>query len=154
MWLITIRSVQQPVVSEHKYKLVQCSVQFYLILYTISVSMPLWCYLKGFCPFCFTLQTCHYSLHLYHPSKFVIGQVACYPKNSMFKGNLLTVGETSGCKDTAGRAKGKPEVYAAVIKLLSMTDQWIFDPLGGGGTYMNYYSTVEPLIRTSNVLVN
>ena len=64
------------------------------------------------------------------------GEISCYPQQSKFKGNLLTVKQDErATKDIQERARAKPDVYEPLIKLLSTPGQWILDPLGGGGMY-------------------
>ena len=60
------------------------------------------------------------------------GEVSCYPKQSRFQGNLLTVKELQSSK-LDGRVRSKFEVYSELINLLSLPGQWVFDPLGGSG---------------------
>ena len=66
------------------------------------------------------------------------GEIACYPQQSKFKGNLLTIKQEAQLqviKDIEGRARAKPNVYEALMNLLSTPGQWILDPLGGGGMH-------------------
>ena len=59
----------------------------------------------------------------------------CFPQQTKFKGNLLTIeegfGKASGIEHD--RATPKPVLYEALIHLLSTRGQWILDPIGGIG---------------------
>ena len=52
------------------------------------------------------------------------GEIGCYPQQSSFVGNLLTV---------EGSSAPLREVYEALINLLTIEGQWILDPLSGSG---------------------
>lgn len=43
------------------------------------------------------------------------------------------VDDNKAYKQLPGRAKSKPKVYEALIQLLSLPGQWVFDPTGGAG---------------------
>lgn len=71
----------------------------------------------------FPILLCHWSSS---------GDLSCYPNQSEFVGSLLSV-NSSGSSTLEGRASAKPEVYKALISLLSLDGQWLLDPLGGNG---------------------
>jgi hypothetical protein len=62
------------------------------------------------------------------------GDIGCYPHQSAFTGNLLKI-EGSPSQPFKDRATPKPEVYKALINLLSLSGQWVLDPLSGSGEY-------------------
>ena len=87
-----------------------------------------------------SIKLCHWTTS---------GEIACYPKESKFEGNLLTVKEEKRlARDLPGRATSKPEVYRALVKLLSSPGQWIFDPIGGAGVFLglNSVKATVPLV--------
>ena len=79
-----------------------------------------------------TIILCHLTLS---------GEIACYPKQSKFQGNLLTVDDTTKYTKLPGRTKLKLKVYDAFIELLSLPGQWVFDPTGGTGKLVIIQST-------------
>lgn len=65
------------------------------------------------------------------------GNIPCFPKQSSFKGNLITVEEAS-VRECAQRAKPKLKLYEALVNLLSSRGQWVLDPIGGTGRLINH----------------
>lgn len=59
------------------------------------------------------------------------GEIECYPQQSSFVGNLLTIENSPSAPSSSLR--DKLEVYKALINLLSIEGQWILDPLSGSG---------------------
>jgi hypothetical protein len=66
------------------------------------------------------------------------GEIGCYPQQSTLVGNLLTI------EGSTVPSSEKPEVYKALINLLSIEGQWILDPLSGSGKWCNIPSSSCP----------
>ena len=70
--------------------------------------------------------------------------IICFPQQTMFKGNLLTVEEGFGRPSDVKRDRAipKPELYEALLHLLSTRGQWVLDPLGGNGELIRHITCV------------
>ena len=66
------------------------------------------------------------------------GEIACFPNQSRFKGNLLTIEAENSEKQVPHRATSKPQIYEALIQLLSTSEQWVLDPIGGAGKLLDF----------------
>ena len=57
-------------------------------------------------------------------------------------GNFLSVDGSQSRESYEDRARPKPDVYKALVNLLSLDDQWILDPISGSGKY-------EPMFKSN-----
>ena len=66
-------------------------------------------------------------------------QIICYPQQTKIKGNLLTLEDGFGrfSHIKPDRATPKPALYEALLHLLSTRGQWVLDPIGGNGEFIN-----------------